>query len=934
MNINQLIPKMAVLLLALAYPLLLVNSALAQTDVATARAQIIHNAADPAAESVDIYVNGDLFVDDLSFRSATPFRDVPAETSLLIEIYPAGANPDLDDPAFTLDGAEFAVGQVYTIIANGLLADGFAGNPEGIGTGFDLYVLPSAEAHEEEDETAFFIWHGATDAPGVDVFARDVIQLADDLRYLESTDYITVPPALYIIDLAPADTDEVIASFFAPLSELGGEVITVLASGFLDPSANNDGEAFGLLVVLNNGFTQLLPPAELPEPATASAQIIHNSADPAAEVVDIYVNGGLFVDSLAFRDATPFVDVPADTPLLIEIYPHGANPDTDNPAYTLDEAVFAEGETYTIIANGLIGDGFAENPSGVDTEFDLFLFQTSEAHDDADEASFFIFHGATDAPGVDVFARDVVQLSNDLRYLDNTEYIDVPAAAYTIDVAPAGTGNVIASFTAPLSDLGGQALTVLASGFLDPSANNNGEAFGLLAVLADGTTLLLPATDLPAETFSVTFQVDMRFADDFNPETRDVFMSGSMFGWDQPGTNPDAKMGPAEEGSDIYTLTLDLEAGDYAYKYFLAGDTPTFDLGEWDGDPNRTVNITGDTVLDDFFGIQPDEPIIARAQIIHNSADPAAEVVDIYVNGGLFVDSLAFREATPFVDVPAAADLMIEIYGHGADPAEDAPAFTIDGVRFEPFETYAVIANGVIADGFAANPDEVETAFGLFVLPARESHGNSEEAAFYIWHGSTDAPAVDVFARDVAPLADELAYTDATDYIAVPAADYTIDLTPAGVSDVVASFIAPLEGAGGAALGVLASGFFDPAGNNDGPAFGLLAVFVDGTTVLLPAATTNSEPVVDLPNTFRLEQNYPNPFNPVTQIEFSLPETANVTLEVFNIQGQRVATLVDGNREAGVHTVSFDAVNLASGVYLYRIQAGDFTKVNKMMLVK
>ena len=89
-----------------------------------------------------------------------------------------------------------------------------------------------------------------------------------------------------------------------------------------------------------------------------------------------------------------------------------------------------------------------------------------------------------------------------------------------------------------------------------------------------------------------------------------------------------------------------------------------------------------------------------------------------------------------------------------------------------------------------------------------------------------------------------------------------------------------------------------------------------------------------LPSQVQLRQNYPNPFNPTTRIEFSVPETSNVTLEVFNIQGQRVAKLVDGIREAGVHTVSFDAANLASGVYLYRIQAGNFTQVNKMMLVK
>jgi hypothetical protein len=149
-----------------------------------------------------------------------------------------------------------------------------------------------------------------------------------------------------------------------------------------------------------------------------------------------------------------------------------------------------------VIANGLIAGGFADNPDGIGTAFNLYVLESKEMHDTSGESSFFVWHGATDAPGVDVFARDVAQLADDLRYLDDTGYITVPAADYTVDIAPAG-GDVIASFTAPLSGLDGQALGVLASGFLDPAANNGGEAFGLLAVLADGTTLMLPAADLP-----------------------------------------------------------------------------------------------------------------------------------------------------------------------------------------------------------------------------------------------------------------------------------------------------------------------------------------------------------------------------------------------------------------------------------------------------
>lgn len=89
-----------------------------------------------------------------------------------------------------------------------------------------------------------------------------------------------------------------------------------------------------------------------------------------------------------------------------------------------------------------------------------------------------------------------------------------------------------------------------------------------------------------------------------------------------------------------------------------------------------------------------------------------------------------------------------------------------------------------------------------------------------------------------------------------------------------------------------------------------------------------------IPEEYGLAQNYPNPFNPVTVIEYSLPVQSEVSLIVYDLRGQEVARLINSTMSAGNHRVSWDASDLASGVYLYRLQAGDFTQTRKMLLLK
>jgi len=96
----------------------------------------------------------------------------------------------------------------------------------------------------------------------------------------------------------------------------------------------------------------------------------------------------------------------------------------------------------------------------------------------------------------------------------------------------------------------------------------------------------------------------------------------------------------------------------------------------------------------------------------------------------------------------------------------------------------------------------------------------------------------------------------------------------------------------------------------------------------------SKRPPSEVPEHFALDQNYPNPFNPSTTIRYELPHASRVSLKIYNTLGQEVATLVNETKAAGVYTVQFDAGNLASGVYFYRLQARNFVETKKLVVLR
>jgi len=191
----------------------------------------------------------------------------------------------------------------------------------------------------------------------------------------------------------------------------------------------------------------------------ARLQIIHNAADPLADTVDIWVNNDKALPDFAFRTATPFFEIiPGE--YQVRIKPKGST-DTTNPLLlrTLNLSV---GETAIAVAVGNAGTGFAANPNGVSTALDIITFSRA------------------------------VTLAAGAPYKAFTDYIKVPSADYVVGVYPVGAANPIFEYDAPFTAFRDSAFVVLASGYLSPSANNNGPAFGLLAVTPKGRAHLLP----------------------------------------------------------------------------------------------------------------------------------------------------------------------------------------------------------------------------------------------------------------------------------------------------------------------------------------------------------------------------------------------------------------------------------------------------------
>jgi len=459
---------------------------------AFANVQVIHNSPDPAAASVDVYLDGAL-LDDLTgvnFREATGFLLAPADVDIVIDVVPAGG--DISTSVFT-QTLNLVEDENYIIVANGVL------DPTAFITdnAFELSIYAGARTVAADPaDVDVLVHHGSPDAPAVDVNEVTAGNLVANIAYPEFQGYLSLPEADYTLEIAAAGTPDALLTYSAPLATLGGfegTAITVIASGFLGDDAGTD-NGFGLWVATAAGGPLLELPLIEPDPVFANVQVIHNSPDPAAASVDVYLNGALLTEltGVNFREASAFLSAPADVDIVIDVVPAGGDISTSVFTQTLN---LVEDENYIIVANGVL------DPTAfiTDNAFELSIYAGARtvAADPAD-VDVLVHHGSPDAPAVDVNEVTAGNLVANIAYPEFQGYLSLPEADYTLEIAAAGTPDALLTYSAPLATLGGfegTAITVIASGFLgDDAGTDNG--FGLwVATAAGGPLLELPLVE-------------------------------------------------------------------------------------------------------------------------------------------------------------------------------------------------------------------------------------------------------------------------------------------------------------------------------------------------------------------------------------------------------------------------------------------------------
>jgi Domain of unknown function (DUF4397)/Secretion system C-terminal sorting domain len=525
-------------------------------------------------------------------------------------------------------------------------------------------------------------------------------------------------------------------------------------------------------------------------------------------------------------------------------------------------------------------------------------------------------------PTVDVYANGAKLLDN-FAFRTATPFIDVPAGV-TINLGVGlGTSqsvnDTLVNFPVVLQ--AGKRYVVVANGIVGNAAK----------------PFRLAVTDMGAETATSATNVGIAFFHgspdapnvDILSGTSKLFSNiaygsfGSYLNVPANATYPIA-VTPAGANSTVvgsYEANLSFWAGKTAVIFAsgLLGSTNSNDKFE----PWVALSNGGTFALKSVANPNEPKPREARLQVIHNSPTPT---VDIYVNGNKLLDNFAFRTATPYISVPAGVDLNIGV--GGATSASVRDTIVNFKVKLDSGKTYVAIAYGVV--GSATAP------FRLAVTDAgREKSADANNVDINFFHGSPDAPTVDILAGGNV-LFNDRSFGHFDTYKSVPAnATYRLAVTPGNDNNtIVARYDANLSFWKGNTAIVMATGFL---GGGTTPFEPWVVLSSGGTFPLKAISGLGGEAIDNTVSGLRKSSTelsiYPNPTDERLTVEFNLENESNVKLEVINTSGQAVVVQSLSRLDKGQQQASLDVKSLNSGLYILRLSENDAV-TNKKFVVR
>jgi hypothetical protein len=319
----------------------------------------------------------------------------------------------------------------------------------------------------------------------------------------------------------------------------------------------------------------------------------------------------------------------------------------------------------------------------------------------------------------------------------------------------------------------------------------------------------------------------------------------------------------------------------------------------------------------------------ANVQIIHNCANPAFDSVSIWINNVRELPKVKFRTATAYLALTAGTPIKVAVSLTTAADTVGAFQFTY---TLTANENYVLVASGTGGTtGFSPlQPFDLKVLSG-----ARRSAQMTTNTDLVVFHGSTDAPVVDVRnAADNSVLVNDIAYGNFSSYVPVPTANYRLNVTNSAGTTVVASYQANLTALNlsGASLTVLASGFLAPGSNSNGPAFGLWAATTAGGALvqlpLAPAVSVNEE-IVQFENL----SVFPNPAQDMLNIAFNTAENTDLSVQISDMIGRTVYTKQLGTVN-GQQNLEISTQNLPNGLYQVALLSNKGLTTQKIMIQK